>query len=58
MEEQAVSSEPGEVVVDGRRSTAQDAGDLAVGGAGDGVFLDFGEQFGAFEPVSGLEGLV
>ena len=57
MEEHAVAAEPGEVIVDRGRGAAEDSGDLAVGGAGDGVLLDFDEELGSFEPVGGLEGL-
>ncbi len=42
MEEDTVAAEPGEVVVDGGRSAAEDPGYLTVGGAGDGVFEDLG----------------
>jgi hypothetical protein len=58
MKEQAVSSESGEVVVDGGGGGAEDPGDLAVGGAGNGVFEDLDQQFGSFEPIGGTEGLV
>jgi hypothetical protein len=51
MEEEAVSAEPCELVVDGRWVAAEDACDLPVRGPGDGVPLDFGEEFGSFEPV-------
>jgi hypothetical protein len=40
MEEDAVSSESFDVEVDGGWGGLEDAGDLAVGGSRDGVFLD------------------
>ena len=58
MKEQAMAAEAGQVVVDGRGGGVEDAGDLAVGGAGNGVFLDLDEELGAFEPVRGAKGLV
>src|SRR5512145_509429 len=58
MNQETVSAESGEVVVDGRRGGVEDPGDLAVGGARDGVFVDLQQEFGTFEPVGGAEGLV
>src|SRR5512145_2018350 len=58
MNQETVSAESGEVVVDGRRGGVEDPGDLAVGGAGDGVLVDLQQEFGTFEPVGGAEGLV
>ena len=43
MEEEAVAAESGEVVVDGAGGAAEESGDLAIGGARDGVLLDGGE---------------
>jgi hypothetical protein len=57
MEEDAVAAESGEVIVDGAGGAAEEAGDLAVSGAGDGVFLDVDEELGSFEPVGSGESL-
>ena len=45
MKQQTVAAEPGEVVVDGRWRGVEEPGDLAVGGARDGVLLDLQQEF-------------
>ena len=57
MEEQAVSAESGEHVVDGAGRTVERSGNLSVGHAAYGEGENPSQQIGSFEPVGGLEGL-
>ena len=57
MEEEAVTAQACKVVVDRAGGAAEDSSDLAVGGAGDGVLVNFDEELGSFEPVGCGKGL-
>ncbi len=57
LEEQAMTAEPLDLAGDGGGGDPELAGDLAVGGAGEGPVKEEREQIGATEPVGGMEGL-
>ncbi len=57
VEQQAVAPEALDLALDGGVGEAELAGDLAVGGAGEGAEEQGPEQLRALEPVAGGEGL-
>lgn len=46
-----MTSESGEMVVDGGRRGTENPRDLAVGSTRSGVFVDLRQEFGPFQPV-------
>jgi hypothetical protein len=58
MKEEAVPSEACELIVNCCGAGPEDPRDLAVGSAGNGVFLDLDEEFGFLEPIGDAEGLI